>query len=84
MVVKNYLYNLMNQLVTILLPIITIPYISRILGPDGLGKYSLTSAYAQYFVLFGMIGLSMYCSREVAYIKDDENNLSKTFWELNF
>lgn len=84
MVVRNYLYNLIYQLVTILLPIITIPYISRVLGPDGLGKYSLTNAYAQYFVLFGMIGLGMYCSREIAYVKDNKTKLSKTFWELNF
>ena len=84
MVVKNYLYNLMYQILTMLLPIITIPYISRILGAEGLGKYSLTNAYAQYFVLFGMIGLGMYCSREVAYVRDDKIKLSKTFWELNF
>lgn len=84
MVIKNYLYNLMYQLVTILLPIITIPYISRILGAEGLGKYALTNAYAQYFVLFGMLGLSMYCSREIAYVKDNKKELSKVFWEVNF
>lgn len=84
MVVKNYLYNLMYQVVGIILPIITIPYISRVLGANGLGKYSLTYTYAQYFVLFGMIGLGMYCSREVAYVRDDKDKLSKTFWELNY
>lgn len=84
MVVKNYLYNLMYQLITIILPIVTTPYISRVLGAEGLGKYSLTNAYAQYFVLFGMVGLGIYCSREVAYIRDDKNKLSKIFWELNF
>lgn len=84
MVVKNYLYNLIYQLLTMLLPIITIPYISRVFGAEGLGKYSLTNAYAQYFVLFGMIGLGLYCSREVAYVRDDKEKLSKTFWELNF
>ena len=84
MIIKNYLYNLMYQVVTILLPIITIPYISRILGAEGLGQYALTNAYAQYFILFGMIGLSMYCSREIAYVRDDKERFSKTFWELNF
>lgn len=84
MIVKNYLYNLMYQLLTIILPIITIPYISRVLGAEGLGKYSLTNTYAQYFVLFGMIGLGIYCSREIAYVRDDKNKLSKMFWELNF
>ena len=84
MVIKNYLYNLMYQLLNIILPLITIPYISRVLGAEGLGKYSLTNAYAQYFVLFGMIGLGIYCSREVAYVRDDKLKLSKIFWELNF
>lgn len=84
MVIKNYLYNLMYQIITIILPIITVPYISRILGADGIGKYSISNAYAQYFVLFGMIGLSMYCSREIAYVRDNKKNLSKLFWELNF
>ncbi len=84
MVIKNYLYNLMYQIITILLPVITIPYISRVLGAEGLGRYSLTNAYAQYFVLFGMIGLTIYSSREIAYVRDNKENLSKTFWELNF
>ena len=83
MVVKNYLYNLMYQIISIILPIITIPYVSRILGPSGLGEYALTNTYAQYFVLFGMVGLSMYCSREIAYVRDDKEKLSRTFWELN-
>ena len=84
MIVKNYLYNLMYQILTMLLPIITIPYISRVLGAEGLGKYSLTNTYAQYFVVCGMIGLGVYCSREVAYVREDNIKLSKTFWELNF
>ena len=73
----------MYQIVTIILPVITIPYLSRVLGPSGLGEYSLTNAYAQYFILFGMIGWSIYCSREVAYVKDEKEELCKVFWELN-
>ena len=84
MVIKNYLINLAYQIITILLPIITIPYISRILGAEGLGKYALTNTYAQYFVLFGMLGLSIYSSREIAYVRDDDKKLSSIFWELNF
>jgi len=82
-VINNYLYNLMYQILSIILPIITIPYVSRILGPDGLGSYALTYAYAQYFVLFGMLGLSIYSSREIAFVRDDNDVLSRTFWELN-
>lgn len=84
MVIKNYLYNLAYQILAICLPIITIPYVSRILGADGLGVYALTSTYAQYFVMIGMLGLNMYSSREIAYVREDHENLSNTFWELNF
>lgn len=83
-VIKNYLYNLIYQLLIIILPIITIPYISRVLGSEGLGQFALTSAYAQYFVLFGMLGLSTYSSREIAYVRDDNEKLTETFWEINF
>ncbi|MBQ4867333.1 flippase [Priestia megaterium] len=83
-VINNYLYNLTYQILAMVLPIITIPYVSRVLGPNGLGSYALTNAYAQYFVLFGMVGLSIYSSREVAYVRDDKDELNRTFWELNF
>ncbi|MGH4119455.1 flippase [Clostridium sp.] len=82
-VIKNYLYNLTYQILTIILPIITIPYVSRVFGADGLGRYALTNTYALYFVLFGMVGLSAYSSREIAYVRDDNEKLSRTFWEIN-
>lgn len=83
MIVKNYLYNVSYQILVILLPIITIPYISRVLGVEGIGRYALTNAYAQYFVLFGMIGLLTYGSREIARVKDDIIETSQVFWEIN-
>lgn len=84
MVIKNYFYNLMYQILVIILPFITIPYISRVLGSAGIGQYALTNTYAQYFILFGMVGLSVYSTRQIAYVRDDEQELNKTFWELNF
>ena len=74
---KNFIYNIIYQLVTILLPIITVPYISRVLGPDGIGVYSYTASYAQYFVLLGMIGISLYGNRQIAYNK---YNKEKNIW----
>ena len=79
---KNFFYNTMYQILAILSPIITVPYISRILGPSGIGDYSYTAAYAQYFVLFGMIGISIYGSRQIAYKKDNIESLSKEFWSI--
>ena len=77
---RNFIYNLIYQVFTIILPVITVPYISRVLGVDGVGLYSYTSAYGQYFILLGMIGISLYGNRQVAYYKNDKNKLSKEFW----
>lgn len=83
-VITNYLYNLIYQMLVIILPIVTIPYISRVLGADGLGQYAYTNAWVQYFILVGMLGLATYSSREIAYVREDSEKLSQTFWEINF
>lgn len=79
---KNFLYNAIYQIFMILLPIITVPYVSRVLGPSGVGLYSYTGSYAQYFVLVGMIGVSLYGNRQVAYNKNNKEKLSKEFWNI--
>lgn len=76
---KNYTYNLIYQVFVMILPIITIPYVSRILGADGLGIYSFTSSVISYFVLFGGLGISIYARREIAYARDNKEKLSRTF-----
>ena len=45
---KNVVYNLVYQVVTLLLPLITVPYISRVLGPNGVGISSYTNSIVQY------------------------------------
>lgn len=80
---KNYLYNLTYQLLTLVVPLITTPYISRVLKADGIGKYSITQAVMEYFVLFGLLGMSTYGSRQIAYVRDDVEEKSQAFWDLN-
>lgn len=80
---SNFIYNLIYQVFQLLIPLITIPYISRVLGAEAIGLYSLSTTYANYFILFGMLGLAGYSAREIAYVRDNENKLRKTFWELN-
>lgn len=81
-VIKNYLWNVAYQLFIILVPLITIPYISRVLGPTGVGVNSYTNSIAQYFVLFGSIGVSLYGNRQIAYVRDKKSVLSQTFWSI--
>ena len=54
----NYLLNLGYQLLLIALPLITTPYISRVLGDYAIGSYSFTQSVVTYFTLLGCIGLS--------------------------
>lgn len=81
-VTKNYLYNLIYQILVLILPIITTPYLSRILGAEGVGIYSYTISIVTYFILFGSLGIGMYAQREIAYVQDDEYKRSKIFWEV--
>ena len=80
----NYLFNLSYQLLIIILPLITTPYVSRILKPEGIGIYSYTTSITTYFILFGCIGLNLYGQREIAYHQDKIYERSKVFYELLF
>ena len=82
-VTKNYIYNLIYQILVIVLPLITTPYISGVLGAEKIGIYSFTTSIATYFILFGSLGVAMYAQREIAYVQNDITKRSKIFWELN-
>lgn len=82
-ITKNYIYNLSYQLLTLITPFITIPYLSRVLGPDGIGEYSFTFSVVTYFVLVANLGVSNYAQREIAYHQDDRLTQSRIFYEVN-
>lgn len=79
---KNYLYNLIYQIIILILPIITTPYISRALGATNIGIYSFTVSIVTYFTLFGSLGVSLYGQREIAYVRDDKEKRKKLFLEI--
>lgn len=81
---KNFIYNVAYQLLTLIIPLITSPYLSRVLGSDGLGTYSYTYSVAQYFVLFAMLGVNNYGNRSVAVVRDDPLSLRRVFWGIWF
>ncbi|MCW0154623.1 oligosaccharide flippase family protein [Lactiplantibacillus plantarum] len=80
--VKNFLWNAGYQVFVLLVPLITIPYVSRVLGPTGVGINSFTNSVVQYFILFGSLGITTYGNREIAYQRDSPEKLSQTFWEI--
>ena len=79
---KNYIYNLIYQILSIIIPIITAPYLARVLGVEGTGISSYTLSIVSYFILFGSIGVASYGQREIAMNRDDKYKYSKIFWEL--
>lgn len=81
-VLKNYFWNISYQVFIIFVPLITIPYISRVLGPNGVGINSYTNSIIQYFILFGSIGVGFYGNRQIAFVRENRVELSKTFWEI--
>ena len=81
-VVRNYLYNAGYQILALITPLITAPYISRTLKPHGVGIYADTNAWIQWFVLIASIGIALYGNREIAYVRDDKEKMSRTFWEI--
>lgn len=81
-ITKNYIYNLIYQILVMLIPLITTPYLSRVLGAESIGIYSYTLSITTYFILFGSLGVSMYGQREIAYVQDKIQDRSIVFFEI--
>lgn len=80
---KNYIYNVSYQLLLLITPFITTPYLSRVLEPAGIGTYSYTYSIVSYFILLASLGVADYAQREIAYQQDDPHLQSRTFYEVN-
>ena len=79
---KNFMYNSIYQIMIMFIPLITTPYISRVLGASGVGTYSYAYSIANYYVLFIMLGLNNYGNRSIAKARDNKIELEKTFWSI--
>ena len=77
-VIKNYLYNLSYQILTIILPIITVPYVTRIFTSEDLGNYGFYNSIVSYFSLFAMLGIGLYGTKQIASASD----VNSTFWNI--
>ncbi|MCF0115964.1 MAG: oligosaccharide flippase family protein, partial [Erysipelotrichaceae bacterium] len=79
---KNLLYNMGYQILIMIVPLITTPYVSRVLGPDGLGTFSVTTSIVKYYTLFAVLGMANYGTRTITKHKSNEKDLSVAFWNL--
>lgn len=76
---KNFLYNIMYNILVLIIPLITAPYLSRVIGASSIGIFSYSYSIAQYFVLFAMLGLANYGNRSIAKVRDNQLRLNKEF-----
>ena len=84
--VKNYVLSVINTVTSLVFPIITFPYVSRILGPTNLGIIGFAQSYGYYFIHIASFGINSYAIREVSRVRDDPekvNRISNEIFNLN-
>lgn len=80
----NIIYNFAYQILIIILPLVTTPYVARVLGPEKLGEYSYYYSISYYFVMLILLGINNYGNRTIALVKDDQDMLIEYFNEIYF
>ena len=78
-VLKNYAYNLSYQLLVIILPIITTPYVTRVFSSADLGTYGYFNSIVTYFILLATLGVANYGTKEISGHRKD---IRKNFWGI--
>lgn len=78
---KNIISLIFLQGSNYIIPLLTLPYLSRTLGVDGFGSYGLTLAIAQYFLIFTDFGFNLTASKKIAENQADKKYISTVFWE---
>ena len=78
----NAIFNAFYQILSMLVPLVTAPYISRVLGPDNNGIYSYFSSIVTYFVLIATFGFADYGTKAIAEVRDDKEKRSKMFFSI--
>ncbi len=79
---RNFGYQFVYRILSMLTPLITSPIVSRALGPENVGTYSATQAYVNYFILLAMLGIEAYGNRTIAAVQDDQEKRQHLFWNI--
>lgn len=78
----NYAFNLSYNILVVILPLVTTPYISRTIGAEGVGIYSYCLSISTYFIIAGTLGIPVYAKREIAFIQHEKEKISSLFSQL--
>lgn len=78
----NYFYNIILTISNLIFPMVTFPFVARLIGPEGLGRVSFANNLAMYFITFAQVGIPVYGIREISKNRDNDENRSRVFSEL--
>ncbi|MCI8795732.1 MAG: flippase [Dorea sp.] len=78
----NFVFNTIKTIMVVIFPLISFPYISRVLGVDGVGKVQYCTSVIAYFVLFASLGIGTYSIREGVKARSDQKAFSKFLKEI--
>ena len=81
-IASNYIYSAAYQILAILTPFLTTPYLSRVLMADGIGRISFVASIVHHFTLFASLGIYTYAQREISYSQDNRAERSRVFWNI--
>ncbi|WP_034523139.1 oligosaccharide flippase family protein [Bacteroides uniformis] len=79
---KNFFFSTFLTISNYVFPLITYPYVSRVLQVERIGLCNFVDSIINYFILFSMLGISTYGIREIAKNKSDKTKLNQTFYDL--
>jgi len=79
---KNALYNIVLSVSQVLFPVLVFPYVSRVLGPAGMGSVGFVENFTHYFIVLAALGIPIYGVREIAKHKQDDVMRSAVFSEI--
>ena len=79
---KNFIFRALYELLILITPFITIPYVARVLGSSGAGITSYTASVMSFFTMFAALGTPQYGMREIARHRDSPQETSRLFWEI--
>lgn len=79
---SNVIFNFISKILVLIIPLITTPYLARVLHEEGNGQVSFATSIVTYFILFANLGFEIYGQREIAKRQDNKYEKSLVFWEL--
>lgn len=80
--IKNYILSVANTIAGVAFPLITFPYVTRVLGPANLGIVNFAQAYGYYFMHIASFGINSYAIRELSKVRNDNTKVYKVGNEI--